>query len=491
LITSTHNRRVSAAARLRKRGLREQDRRFLVEGAQAVGEALDAGVVETVFHVAGSGGRVPQVVEAARGGGAEVLEVASSVMAHLTSAVTPQGVVAVARFVDVPIAVVPNTGLVPVLCSVRDPGNAGTILRTADAAGASGVVVTRDSVDVYNPKAVRASAGSLFHLPVVRDVEPAEAVIALRDGGVRVVAASTDGEVPMDRADLTGPTALLLGNEAWGLPPEVLALADVSVRVPIFGHAESLNLAAAAAVLMFEAARQRAGGSGREGIGAVVSASVHDVRLPLTALKGFASTLVDRWEGFDDAVRKDMVQAMILDVERVSSMITLLVEAARIEQDRFRPARERREVADIVRPVADLFSRSADYPDVEATGTAEAAVERDRLQAILLALCDGALWWGQEGPIVIAIRPDGDGAAVEVRRTGTGPSPEELESMFGGPGAEGTKIGLYLARRVAEASGGGLTAEGRGGIRFHLRIPGAPGDPPGPGAGAGPGGTPA
>jgi signal transduction histidine kinase len=181
---------------------------------------------------------------------------------------------------------------------------------------------------------------------------------------------------------------------------------------------------------------------------------------------------------------------MILDVERVSSMITLLVEVARIEQGRFRAARERREVATVVQPVADLFSRSPDYPDVEATGTAEAAVERDRLQAILLALCDGALWWGQEGPIEVVIRPDGGGAAVEVHRAGTGPSPEELASMFGGPGGEGAKIGLYLSRRVAEASGGSLTAEGNGSITFHLRIPG-PVDPPDPGAGPGPAGTPA
>ena len=472
MITSTQNRRISAAARLRKRGLREQDRRFLVEGAQAVGEAVEAGVVETVFHVPGSAGRVPEAVGDARRSGADVLEVAPAVMAHLTSAVTPQGLVAVARFVDIDLAAVPVTGLIPVLCSVRDPGNAGTILRTADAAGAAAVVVTRDSVDVYNPKAVRASAGSLFHLPLVRGIDPREAVAALRGGGARVLAAAADGEVPMHRADLAGPTALLLGNEAWGLPPEIRSLADRTVRVPIHGGAESLNLAAAAALLMFESARPPGGGSDPETMGAVVSASVHDVRLPLTALKGFASTLVDRWEGFDDASRRDMVQAMILDVERVSSMVTLLVEVARIDQGRFRTGGERREVADGAASVADLFARSPDYPDVEAEGAAEASVERDRLQAILLALCDGAMWWGQEGPIEIAVRAEDGGAVVDVRRGGTGPSANEVETMFAGPGAEGSKIGLYLARRVAEASGGSLTAEGGGGVTFRLRLPG-------------------
>jgi RNA methyltransferase, TrmH family len=470
VITSTQNRRVSAAARLRKRGLRDQDRRFLVEGAQAVGEAVDAAAVESVFHIPGSTGRVPEVVAAARRAGADVLEVAPPVMAHLTSAVTPQGVVAVARFVDVAVAELPGTGLIPVLSSVRDPGNAGTILRSADAAGASGVVITRDSVDVYNPKAVRASAGSLFHVPVVRDVHPAEAVAALRDRGARVLAAAADGEVSMYHADLAGPTALLLGNEAWGLPAEVRSLADQTVRVPIHGGAESLNLAAAAALLMFESARQREAGSG--GIGAVVSASVHDVRLPLTALRGFASTLVDRWDVFDDSSRREMVQAMVLDVERVSSMVTLLVEVARIDQGRFRARGERRDVSEAVAAAADLFLRSRDYPDVEATGSGEVAVDRDRVQALLLALCDGAMWWGQEGPIEIVIRAEDGGAVVDVHRAGTGPSEDEVETMFAGPPAEGSKIGLYLARRVAEASGGSLSAEGGGGVTFQLRLPG-------------------
>jgi RNA methyltransferase, TrmH family len=474
VITSTQNRRVVAAARLRKRGLREQDRRFLVEGGQAVAEALEAGAVETVFHTPGSTGRVPEVVGAARSAGLEVLEVAPSVIRHLTSAVTPQGVVAVARFVDVAVDDLPGTGLVPVLASVRDPGNAGAILRSADAAGAAGVVFSRDSVDVYNPKSVRASAGSLFHLPVVRDVSVEETVGNLRERGARVVAAASDGEMPMNRADLTGSVALLLGNEAWGLPAEVRALAEATVRVPIHGSAESLNLAAAATLLMFEAARQRSG-EPREadpnGISRIVSASVHDARLPLTALKGFTSTLVDRWDMFDDRTRREMVGGMVLDVERVSSMITLMVEVARIDQGRFRPAEERRDVGEIVGAVVDLFARSHDYPDVIVTGGGQANVERDRLLAVLLALCDGAMWWGQHGPIVIDIR-EGDGEVfVDLRRSGAGPSDQELALMFRGPQSEGSKIALYLAHRVTEADGGTLVAEGGAGITYRLSLP--------------------
>jgi TrmH family RNA methyltransferase len=474
MITSTRNRRVAAAARLRKRGLREQDRLFLVEGAQAAGEAVAAGAVETLFHVPGSTGRVPDVVAAAGRAGAETVEVSPPVMGHLTSSVSPQGIVAVARFVDVRLGDAP-AGLVPVLCSVRDPGNAGTILRSADAAGAAGVVFTRDSVDVYNPKAVRASAGSLFHLPVVRDVAAAEAVQTLREEGATILAAAPDGTVLMHEADLTGPTALLLGNEAWGLPGAVRDMADDEIRVPIHGAAESLNLAAAAVLLMFEAARQRAAGpAGRpepDDLGRVISASVHDIRLPLTALKGFAATLVDRWEAFDDPARREMVQGMVLDVERASAMVALLVDVARIDQGRFEPGRERRDVQEAMAAVAELFDRNRDYPDVVTRGGGMAALHRDRLRAILLALCDGAMWWGQDGPIEIEARTEGGSVVLEVHRAGAGALADEVASMFAGPDGGGSKIGLHLAHRVVTAAGGGLFADGKDGITFRLRLP--------------------
>ena len=473
MITSTRNPRIAEAAKLRKRGLRDERKRFLAEGAQAVSEALDADAIEALFHVPGATGRVPEVVAAAQGAGVDVEAVAEVVMAHLTSEVTPQGVVAVARFVDVPLTEL-QPGLVPVLCSVRDPGNAGTILRSADAAGAAGVVFTPDSVDVYNAKAVRASAGSLFHLPVVRGVPAAEAVEALRGRGAQVLAAAADGEASAYEVDLARPTALLLGNEAWGLTPEVRALADGSVRVPIAGRAESLNLAAAGTLLLFEAARQRgaAAAAGGGDLAKVISASVHDLRLPLTALKGFASTLVDRWDRFKDPARHEMVEGMLLDIERVSAMISLMVDAARIEQGRVSPAPERRDVAESLAWVAELFGRSHDYPDVEAHGSAEAAVDRERLHALLLALCDGAMWWGQEGPIRMEARSDGPSTVVEVARAGGGPDEAEAEAMFGGPGREGSRIGLHVARRVAEALGGALVAEGGDGVRFRLTLPG-------------------
>jgi RNA methyltransferase, TrmH family len=178
------------------------------------------------------------------------------VLERLATTETPQGVVGVCGEVDTDLDDVP-LGLACLLLEVQDPGNLGTVLRSADAAGASGVVVSTASVDLYNPKVVRASAGSLFHVPIVRDAAPSEAVEGLRDRGFRILAAVTEGAGSVYDQDLRGPALMMFGNEARGLPAELLDAADATVRVPIRGRAESLNLAAAATVMLFEAARQR------------------------------------------------------------------------------------------------------------------------------------------------------------------------------------------------------------------------------------------
>jgi RNA methyltransferase, TrmH family len=191
--------------------------------------------------------------------------VSGEIMSDLAQTVTPQGLLAVCRFVDVPLAslIAAAPVLVAVLANVRDPGNAGTVLRTADAAGAQGVIFSDASVDPYNSKCVRSSAGSLFHLPVVVGAALSDVTAALTGAGLKVVAADGGASRQLDDLESSGqlalPTAWLFGNEAWGLPDDLLALADDAVAVPIYGHAESLNLAAAAAVCMYASARaQRA-----------------------------------------------------------------------------------------------------------------------------------------------------------------------------------------------------------------------------------------
>jgi len=190
-----------------------------------------------------------------------VHRVDESVMRSMTETVHPQGVLAVCELLDVPLEdlLARQPRLVAVCVDVRDPGNAGTVLRCADAAGADGVVLAGSSVDPYNGKAVRASAGSLFHLPVVVATDPSYAVESLRSAGLTLLATTGAGELDLDDAlddgTLADRSAWLFGNEAHGLPAELLDLADHRVRIPIRGRAESLNLATAAAVCLYASAR--------------------------------------------------------------------------------------------------------------------------------------------------------------------------------------------------------------------------------------------
>jgi TrmH family RNA methyltransferase len=263
-LLSVKSGRVRTARRLARRAFRTELGLFLAEGPQAVREALDRGdCVREVFALPGAHEELRE-----RAGALPWQLVDEPAMAALSDTVHPQGVVAVCRRIDVPVEelLAARPRLVAICADVRDPGNAGTVIRSADAAGAGGMVLTGETVDVYNGKAVRASAGSLFHLPVALHRDPEETVRLAREAGTTVLAADGAGEVDLDDASdsglLVGPTAWLFGNEAWGLPAEVAALADHRVRIPIHGRAESLNLATAAAVCLYASARaqRRLGG---------------------------------------------------------------------------------------------------------------------------------------------------------------------------------------------------------------------------------------
>jgi TrmH family RNA methyltransferase len=268
-LTSLRSPRVKAARQLGKRALRLRARSFLAEGPQAVGEALARdSVVTELFLTAAARARHGGLAARASRQGAPVHVVSGDVMAELAQTVTPQGILAVCRFVDVPLAALAGAAprLAVILANVRDPGNAGTVLRTADAAGAAGVVFSDASVDPYNSKCVRASAGSIFHLDLVLGGPVADTAGQLRAAGLRVLAADGRTGQPLDQVEPRGvlgePTAWLFGNEAWGLPDDMLALADETVAVPIYGQAESLNLAAAAAVCLYASARAQRSNAG-------------------------------------------------------------------------------------------------------------------------------------------------------------------------------------------------------------------------------------
>lgn len=232
-----------------------------MEGAKVLGEALDAGAaIEAVFAVEGTN---EPVLDRVRNLGVPVHALVTGVMERITDTVTPQAVLAVASLANHTLgelrAGLLGGGFVVVGADLRDPGNAGTIIRSAVAAGAVGVVLCEGSVDATNPKAVRSSAGALFHVPVVAGADAASVVGELRSWGVRSWAAVAHRPKAAfyDRCDLSGPTALVIGNEAHGLSPALESIVDGVVSIPMAGHAESLNVAMAATVLCFEAARQR------------------------------------------------------------------------------------------------------------------------------------------------------------------------------------------------------------------------------------------
>ncbi|MGH3351183.1 MAG: TrmH family RNA methyltransferase [Nocardioides sp.] len=254
---SAGNSRVKEARRLARRSVRSERGLFLADGPKAVegalGAVLDSGesCVQEIFATESGAETYASVLV-----DHSVTLVEDRAMAALSDSVTAAGVVALCRFLDVPLTDI--TGPLVVICAdVRDPGNAGTVIRCADAAGASGVILAGDSVDLYNPKTIRASVGSAFHLPIAIERDPLVAVEAAKAAGLTVLAADMGGTADLFTADvlLAEPTAWLLGNEAWGLPPDLAAQADEVVSIPIFGKAESLNLSTAAALCLYASAK--------------------------------------------------------------------------------------------------------------------------------------------------------------------------------------------------------------------------------------------
>ncbi|WP_240770451.1 RNA methyltransferase [Nocardioides sp. GY 10127] len=256
------------ARRLSRRSERSERRLFLADGPKAVEGALERdGCLVEVFAAPEAHLAHPHLLAACEAAGVPWTLVEHRGIEALSDAVSPAGVVGVCRLLDRPLADVltPPVGqerrLVALCADVRDPGNAGTVVRCADAAGADAVVLAGSSVDLHNPKTVRASVGSVFHLPVALEPDPLAAVRAAQAAGLTVLAADGAGEVDLFEADelLARPTAWLFGNEAWGLPEELAAAADHRVSIPIHGRAESLNLATAAALCLYASARaQRA-----------------------------------------------------------------------------------------------------------------------------------------------------------------------------------------------------------------------------------------
>jgi TrmH family RNA methyltransferase len=229
----------------------------VVEGPRSVGAALDRGAtLETVFLGPGADRAFAPLVSRARAAGVPVEVLKEGVLEKLGSTVTPQPVLATA---PIPERVDPlrGDGLVLVGVELSDPGNVGTVLRSAEASGAGAIVLSAGSVDAYNPKVVRASAGAIFGVPVIEGWSAVEALDRLGEKGWQRLAADARAGTPYPAVDFTRPTAVVLGSEAHGLPAGLEDRLDGRVTVPMHGPTESLNVAMAATVLCFESARQR------------------------------------------------------------------------------------------------------------------------------------------------------------------------------------------------------------------------------------------
>jgi len=268
-IRSFQNPRVKAAVRLRDRQHRQKQGRFLIDGARELGRAIRAGLPLVEVFVCKplcAGPDARQVLAALPGCGAEILHVTEPVFEKLAFGDRAEGVLGVAAIPSRTLAdlALPDRPLVAVLEGVEKPGNVGAVLRTADAAGLSALVVADGRTDLYNPNAIRASLGTIFTLPVA-EATAAETLDWLRSNGLAVYAARVDASVPYTQADYRRPAAIVLGNEAQGLT-DVWSADDVTaVRLPMLGAADSLNVSATAAVLFYEALRQRSAGEPARG----------------------------------------------------------------------------------------------------------------------------------------------------------------------------------------------------------------------------------
>jgi TrmH family RNA methyltransferase len=260
VISSAQNPLVQRARKLRKRAMRARAREFLVEGVNGIEEAFAAGRTPELLLLTDPGSEpLNALASLARRSRVPVQVVSPAVMASVSEAETPPGAVAIVPFVDVsPERLLEgDPDLLVLLDAVQDPGNLGTILRTARAAGAGGVLLGEGTVDVYNPKVVRASAGSIFRVSVAREVAIPLILAELASRQFRRIAAVPVAPVTYDKVDMSGPCALVFGNEARGLPQEVLAAVDETASIPMQAAAESLNVGISAAVFLFEAGRQR------------------------------------------------------------------------------------------------------------------------------------------------------------------------------------------------------------------------------------------
>lgn len=256
-LTAVKNPRVMAAAELKQKKYREKAGMFLAEGLRSAEEALAACAVESVFYTGAESARLKACLETAEAMGVRLYKVSETVLEKIADTKTPQGIVAVCRMKFCSLDDIFRCGgMLLALDRIADPGNLGTILRNADAAGACGVVLLSGCADLYSPKAVRASMGSVFHVPAVWGVSEDELFESARKAGYTVAATCLSGAESLYNAELAEKTVLVMGSEGAGVSGSILSRAGQRLYIPMPGAAESLNVAVASGIFLFEFARR-------------------------------------------------------------------------------------------------------------------------------------------------------------------------------------------------------------------------------------------
>ena len=257
-LTGLQNPVVKAAAELKQKKYRTQNGLYLAEGLRTAEEAVAYKAVETLFYVATDDDRTMRLLEDAAMQNIKLVCVNENVMKKIADTETPQGIIAVCKMRQPKLENLLASGkMLLVLDRVGDPGNIGTMLRTADAAGIGGLVLLKGCADIYAPKTVRSSMGSLFHIPVLSGISEQEFVGTAKKAGYDLLVTCLDGADNLYKADLSGRIAFVMGNEAGGVSETLLEKADKRVYIPMAGRAESLNVAMAAGIVMFEALRRK------------------------------------------------------------------------------------------------------------------------------------------------------------------------------------------------------------------------------------------
>lgn len=260
MITSTSNAKVKRLSALKKkRKLRDSENVFLIEGIRMFREAPENEILEIYASSSFMEKERLLVNKKAAACGVRTEILADSVFEYVSDTKTPQGVLCVLRQKKTKLLEISQNGnpLLLVLDNIQDPGNLGAVMRSAEAAGVTGVIMSGDCVDIYNPKTIRSTMGSVFRMPFVYVCDLAETIQELRKEGIRFFAAHLEGNKAYDEVCYCGKSAFLIGNEGNGLKKEIAQCADQYIKIPMCGQVESLNAAVASSVLLFEAARQR------------------------------------------------------------------------------------------------------------------------------------------------------------------------------------------------------------------------------------------